>query len=187
MEIQSLLAVTLILFSIIDIVGNIPIIISLREKGNKIEAEKATIASGILMITFLFVGEGILSLFGVDVKSFAIAGGIIIFLMGLEMVLGREIFKEDKEVSTVSIFPIAFPLIAGAGTLTTILSLRAEYNQLEVALGIIINLIIIYIVIKSSGWIHKKIGVQGSAILRKVFGIVLLAIAIKLLKTNLGF
>ncbi len=187
MDIKDLLSATLILFSIIDILGNIPVFISLREKGLKIEAEKATIASGVLMILFLFVGEGILALFGVDVNSFAIAGAIVIFLMGLEMILGRHIFKDDNEIESASVFPIAFPLLAGTGTMTTILSLRSEYNYVEIILAILINLVIIYLVIRSSSKLNKILGKQGTNILRKVFGIVLLAIAIKLFKTNIGF
>lgn len=183
---KEILSITLILFSIIDIVGNIPIILSLKQKGLKIEALKATLASGIIMIIFLFVGERLLSLFGVDLSSFAVAGGIVIFIIALEMILGIHIIKSDEEINSASVFPLAFPLIAGAGTLTTILSLRAEYDVLNMILGIVINLIIVYAVIRSSDWIQKKIGKNGAEILRKVFGIILLSIAIKLLKSNLG-
>lgn len=185
MTFQAILSVTLILFSIIDILGSIPIIISLKEKGLKIEAAKATFASGLIMIAFLFVGERLLSLFGVDINSFALAGGLVIFIIGLEMILGVDFFKNDEEeAKKASVFPIAFPLIAGAGTLTTILTLRAEYDNLSIVVGIVINLIIIYIVIRGSGWLRKHLGSQGTAILRKVFGIILLAIAIKLIKSN---
>ena len=186
MEIKALVSITLILFSIIDIPGNIPVIISLKEKGVKIEAFKATFASGLLMIVFLFMGEGLLNLFGVDVSSFAIAGGVVIFIIGLEMILGIEVFKDDPSVDSGSIVPIAFPLIAGAGTLTTLLSLRAEYQIENIIGGVVINLLIVYVVLKSSNWIQKKIGRRGTAVLRKIFGIILLAIAIKLIKTNWG-
>lgn len=188
MNFKEILSVTLILFSIIDILGNIPIILSLKEKGVKLGALQTTIASGIIMIVFLYLGEAILSLFHLDVNSFALAGALIIFIIGLEMVLGIELFKEDPEVNSGSIFPVAFPLIAGAGTLTTILSLKAEYEDMNIIAGIVVNLIIIFFVIKSSDVIQRILGKQGSNVLRKVFGIILLAIAIKLFKSNLiGF
>ena len=182
---KDLFSVTLILFSIIDIVGNIPIIIGLKQKGLKIEAAKATIASGLIMILFLFTGESILSLFGVDINSFAVAGGIVIFIIALEMILGIHLMKADEEIKSASVFPIAFPLIAGAGTLTTILSIKAEYYLYNILGGIIINLIIIFFVIRSSDWIQKMIGKNGAEVLRKIFGIILLSISIKLIKSNL--
>lgn len=183
---KELLSVTLILFSIIDIIGNIPIIIGLKEKGLKIEAAKATIASGIIMILFLFVGESILSLFGVDLNSFAVAGGIIIFIIALEMILGIHLMKADEEIKSASVFPLAFPLIAGAGTLTTILSIKAEYTLMNILVGILINLFVVFIAIRSSGWIQRVIGKNGAEVLRKVFGIILLSISIKLIKSNLA-
>jgi multiple antibiotic resistance protein len=165
--------------------GSIPIIISLQKKGLKIEAFRATAASAVIMIAFLFIGERLLSLFGVDITSFALAGGLIIFIMGMEMVLGIDIFQStEEEAQKASVFPVAFPLIAGAGTLTTILSLRAEYDKMSIVVGIIINLVIIFLVIRGSGWLQKHLGPQGTNVLRKVFGIILLAIAIKLIKTN---
>ena len=166
--------------------GNIPIVISLKEQGKKIEAGKATVASGILMILFLLGGEKILSLFGVDVKSFAVAGAIVMFIIGLEMILNREIFRNHEDSSTsTSIFPLAFPLIAGAGTLTTILSLEgAGYTKPDLAMGILLNLIVIFFVLKFSSTIQRKIGKQGARILEKVFGIILLAIAIKIFTNN---
>lgn len=182
---RDILSITLVLFSIIDIVGNIPVIISLKKKGLKIEGLKATIAAGTIMIAFLFIGESLLSLFGVDLNSFAVAGGIVIFIIALEMILGVHLMKADDEINSASVFPIAFPLIAGAGTLTTILSIKSEYQQLDIVIGIIINLIIVYVVIRSSDWIQAKIGKNGEEILRKVFGIILLAISIKLIKSNL--
>lgn len=158
----------------------------MKEQGKKIESGKATIAAGFLMITFLFAGEGILRLFGVDVASFAVAGSIVLFLIGLEMILGIHIFRDTSESSSSSIVPIAFPLIAGAGTLTTILSLRSEFHTESIVLGIILNLILVFIVLRSSSWIQRKIGKGGEDVLRKIFGIILLAIAIKLFKSNLG-
>lgn len=186
MELKEILSVSLILFSVIDIIGNVPIIISMREQGKTIESGKATIAAGALMIAFLFAGKGILNLFGVDVASFAVAGSFILFLIGMEMVLGIRIFRDTSPASSSSIVPIAFPLIAGAGTLTTILSLKSEYQTDSIIFGIIINLILVYVVLKSSPWIQRKIGKAGEDVLRKIFGIILLAIAIKLFKSNLG-
>lgn len=183
---RDILSITLILFSIIDIVGNIPIIISLKKKGLQIEGGKATFAAGIIMILFLFVGESLLSLFGVDLNSFAVAGGIIIFIIALEMILGIHLMKSDEEINSASVFPLAFPLIAGAGTLTTILSIKAEYYLFDILAGIVINLVIVYAVIRSSDWIQAKIGKSGEEILRKIFGIILLAISVKLIQSNLS-
>ncbi len=185
LSLKEIASVTLTLFAVIDILGSIPIIIDLRKREGKIESEKATIISGILMIVFLFVGDGILKLFGIDFQSFAMAGAIIIFLIGLEMILGKDFFHTDPEIKSGSIVPLAFPLIVGAGTMTTLLSLRAAYSLPNVLIGIILNLIFVYIVLKASGWLEKKLGKAGANILRRVFGVILLAIAIKLFKTNL--
>lgn len=183
---KEIISVTLILFSVIDILGSIPIIIDIRKREGRIQSEKATIIAGVLMIIFLFLGTSILNLFGIDVESFAIAGALIMFLIGMEMILGVSIFKSDNETSgTGSIVPLAFPLIAGAGTMTTILSLKAEYLTQNILVGIVVNLVFVYIVLKTSGWLERKIGAAGFSILRKVFGIILLAIAIKLFKSNL--
>ncbi|QIP15756.1 MarC family protein [Spirosoma aureum] len=186
-NIKEIASVTLILFSVIDVIGSLPVIIDLRKKVGKIESERATFVSGALMVSFLFVGERLLKLFGVDVASFAVAGALIIFLIGLEMILGRTIFKPDESSTggATHIVPIAFPLIAGAGTLTTLISLRAEYQTANIIVGIILNLFLIYAVLKSSGWLETRLGSGGLAVLRKIFGIILLAIAIKLFKTNL--
>ena len=186
MSVKEIFSVTLILFSVIDIVGNIPIIIGMKEKGKKIESGKATIAAGVLMILFLFAGKSILNLFGVDVSSFAIAGALVIFIIGMEMILGIHIFQDTSNGSSSSIVPVAFPLIAGAGTLTTILSLKAEYQTMNISIGIALNLLIVFMVLRSSGWIQRKIGNGGAELLRKIFGIILLAIAIKLFKSNWG-
>ncbi|MFK7799833.1 MAG: MarC family protein [Aureispira sp.] len=184
---KEILSVSLVLFSVIDIFGSIPIIIDLKKKaGGYIQSGKATYVAGILMVAFLFIGESILHLFGLDVSSFAIAGAIIIFLLGMEMVLGVSIFKEDESLArSASVVPIAFPLIAGAGTMTTILTLKASYATINILIGILLNLLLVYAVLKASNWIEQKIGRGGEAILRKVFGIILLAISIKIFQTNL--
>lgn len=184
---NEIVSVSLILFSVIDIIGSIPIIIDLKKKGGgTIQSGKATIVAGILMILFLFLGESILGLFHLDVESFAVAGAIVIFLLGLEMVLGISIFKEDESLArSASVVPIAFPLIAGAGTMTTILTLKAAYHTSNIFVGIILNLILVFIVLKLSNWIEQKIGRGGEAVLRKVFGIILLAISVKIFRENL--
>jgi len=183
---KEILSVSLILFSVIDILGSVPIIIDLRKKMGHVQSEKATAASGGLMVLFLFLGEGILNLFGIDIGSFAIAGALIMFFLGLEMVMGIHFFRSDNEdLSSSSIVPLAFPLIAGAGTLTTLISLKAVYGTWNILIGIILNLIFVYVVLKSSNWLERKIGVAGFNILRKVFGIILLSISIKIFKTHL--
>ena len=183
---KEIISVTLILFSVIDILGNIPIIIDLRKQAGHIQSEKATLVAGVIMVAFLFLGESILKLLGLDVGSFAIAGAVVIFIIGMEMILGRNFFKTDPQtLKSASIVPLAFPLIAGAGTMTTIISLRAEFDKVNILVGIILNLMVVYAVLKTSGWLERVIGVNGFNILRKVFGIILLAIAIKLIKSNL--
>lgn len=182
---KEIFSVTLILFSVIDIIGSLPIIINLRSKPSGIHPLKATLIAVGIMIGFLFIGEKLLSLFGVDVASFSIAGGLILFFMGLEMVLGIEIFKSNSEHESSTIVPLAFPLIAGPGTMTTIISLRAEYSKAAVLTGIILNIIFVYITLKSSGWISRKLGRAGANVLRQVFGIICLAIAIKLIRNSL--
>ena len=184
-DLKEILSVSLILFSVIDILGSIPIIVNLRQKVGHIQSEKATLAAGVLMILFLLAGKSILSLFGIGVEDFAIAGALIIFAIGAEMILGIELFKSDPDAKAgTSIVPIAFPLIAGAGTLTTILTLKAEFAQLNIAIGILLNLILVYIVLKSTGWLERKIGKTGLDVLRRIFGIILLSIAVKIFKTN---
>ncbi|PSL05731.1 MarC family protein [Cecembia rubra] len=186
-DLKEIFSVTLILFSVIDILGSIPIIINLRKKVGHVQSGKATIAAGLLMLLFLLVGKSILSLFGIGVEDFAIAGALIIFALGAEMILGIELFKPDPDASTTSasIVPIAFPLIAGAGTLTTILTLKSEYSQWNIAVGIIINLGIVYVVLKSTNWLERKLGKTGLDVLRRIFGIILLSISIKIFKTAL--
>ena len=181
-QFKEIFSVSLILFSVIDILGSIPIVIELRKKTGKIQSTKATIVAGLLMIIFLYLGETLLNFFGLDIGSFAIAGAVIMFLVGLEMILNTEIFKHDPEINTVSIVPIAFPLLAGAGTMTTLISLRAEYDKIYILIGIFLNLFAIFAVLKSSDFISRILGKSGTQILRKVFRIILLAIAIKFLK-----
>ena len=184
-DFKQILSVSLILFSVIDILGSIPIIINLRKKVGHIQSGKATIVAGILMIAFLLVGKGILNLFGIGVEDFAIAGSLIIFALGAEMILGIELFKPDPDATaSASIVPIAFPLIAGAGTLTTILTLKAEFEQINIAIGILLNLIFVFIVLKSTNWLERKLGKTGVDVLRRIFGIILLSIAVKFFKTN---
>ncbi|MBU3048550.1 MarC family protein [Chryseobacterium indologenes] len=173
----------MVLFAVIDIIGSVPVIVSLQQKFGKIEAGKAAITAGAIMIVFLFVGNKILKLIGVDVNSFAIAGAFVIFVIALEMILGIEINK-TTEAKAASIVPIAFPLVAGAGTLTTALSLRAEFHDINIICGIILNTIFVYLVLKSAKWLERKIGDATLMILQKVFGIILLAISIKLFTAN---
>lgn len=186
LQFKEIASVSLILFSVIDILGSLPIVIDLKQRAGHIQSGKATIISGVLMVIFLFLGESILKLFGIDIASFAVAGALIIFIIGVEMILGVKIFKADTtEANTASIVPLAFPLIAGAGTLTTLLALRAEYSYANILVGITVNLALVYLVLKTSSWLERKIGAGGFNIMRKVFGIILLSIAIKLIKTNL--
>jgi len=185
MNFKEIFSVTLILFSVIDILGSIPFVILIRKREGRIYAEKATAIAAILMVVFLFLGQSILKLFGLDVGSFAVAGAIVMFIIAMEMLLGIDLIKDDPDAKgTGSIVPIAFPLIAGAGTLTTILSLRAVYQETNILIGIVLNLIFVYIVLRSSGWLEQKIGKSGFVVLRKVFGVILLAIAVKIFKSN---
>lgn len=181
----EIMSATMILFAVIDIIGSVPIIIDLRQKAGKIQSEKASIVALVIMVVFLFVGESILNLIGIDVSSFAIAGSFILFFLALEMILGITFYKDDQP-ATASIVPLAFPLIAGAGTMTALLSLRAEYAVQNIIVAIMINMILVYIVLKLSSKIEHWLGSGGIAVLRKVFGVILLAIAIKLFRTNLG-
>ena len=176
----------MILFAVIDIVGNIPIIIDLRKKVGHIQSEKASLIAGIIMILFLFIGENILSLIGIDVNSFAIAGAFVLFFIALEMILGITLYKdEDNTTLTASVFPLAFPLIAGPGSLTTLLSIKSEFSTPNIIVAIIVNVFVIYIVLKTSKKIEKFIGKNGIQIIRKIFGVVLLAIAVKLFMSNI--
>lgn len=183
LEIKEIVTCTMVLFAVIDIIGSIPVIIALRQKVGRIQSEKASFVAGLIMIGFLFLGESILHLIGIDVNSFAVAGAFIIFFLALEMILGVQLYKDDS-AETASVVPIAFPLIAGAGTLTSLLSLRAEYDVANIIAAIVINIVIVYIVLKSSKRIENALGLSGINIIRKVFGVVLMAIAVKLFAGN---
>jgi multiple antibiotic resistance protein len=188
-NIQELLTLTFTLFAVVDIIGSVPMLISLKEKMGGINSGKATLISGALMILFFFAGKPFLNLLGVDVKSFAVAGSIVIFILGLEMVLGLEFFKPEKDAKSGTVVPIAFPLIAGSGTLTTIMSLKATYertdkNEMLILIAIVLNLIIVYFVLRSLNLIEKALGKAGLIAVRKFFGVVLLAIAVKVFATN---
>lgn len=174
-----------VLFAVIDILGSIPIIVGIRSKVGHIQSEKATIAAGILLISFLFFGTKILKLVGVDVQSFAIAGAFVIFIIALELILGIEIQK-GVESNSASIVPIAFPLVAGAGSLTTVLSLRSQYADINIVIAIILNMLIVYLVLKFAGTLEKWLGPGVLSVLKKVFGVILLSIAIKLFTSNIG-
>ncbi|NNC51274.1 MAG: MarC family protein [Flaviramulus sp.] len=176
----------MVLFAVIDIVGNIPIIIDLRKKVGHIQSEKASIIAGVILIVFLFLGKSILNLIGIDVNSFAVAGAFILFFIALEMILGITLYKQEEHTAmTASIFPLAFPLIAGPGSLTTLLSLRAEFRTENIIVAVLLNVIIIFIVLKTSSKIERVLGANGINIVRKVFGVVLLAIAVKLFAHNI--
>lgn len=182
-DFKQIATLSMILFAVIDVIGSLPVLLDLQGKVGKIQSEKATIVSGIIMIVFMFVGEQILNLIGIDVSSFAIAGSFVIFFLALEMILGVKFYK-DETAATASVVPIAFPLIAGTGTLTTLLSLRAEYYIENILIAIVINLIVVYVVLRNTHRLEKILGVGGINILRKVFGIILLAIAVKLFTTH---
>ncbi len=183
LDFKEIITVGMVLFAVIDIVGTIPIVVDLRTKHGHIESEKASLVAGIIMIVFLFVGEELLNLIGIDVHSFAVAGSFVLFFLALEMILGIRIYRDEDEGSA-SIVPIAFPLIAGAGTMTTLLSLKAQYQTINIVIAIVFNIIIVYIVLKSSAKIEKMLGKNGLGVIRKAFGVVLLAIAVKLFAGN---
>ncbi len=180
---KEIISVTMILFAIIDILGAIPVIIEMRQRAGHIQSEKASIAVLILMVGFLFAGNELLDIIGLDIQSFAIAGSLVIFFIAMEMILGIKVFKEEMP-ETVSIVPLAFPLIAGAGTMTTLLSLKSQYQTQNILVGIVLNTLFVYLVLKNVKWLEKLFGVTGLSILRKAFGIILLAIAIKLFRSN---
>jgi len=182
---NEILTVSITLFAVIDMVGNIPVLASLRAKmGGEIRSIQATLASGALMIVFLFLGQQLLNVLGLNVQSFAVAGSIVIFIIGLEMVLGHEFFKADSNPKSGSVVPIAFPLIAGSGTLTTIMSLKANYFDVNIFIGILINCIVIFLILKSLKWVERMLGPNGMTVVRKFFGVILLAIAVKIFGSN---
>ncbi len=184
-DFREILTASMILFAVIDIIGSVPIIISLRNRVGHIQSEKASLVATVIMVAFLFVGEEILNLIGIDVNSFAVAGAFIIFFLAIEMILGITLYKDDAP-ETASVVPIAFPLIAGAGTMTSLLSLRAEYYVENIIIAIFINIIFVYIVLKFSAKIERILGKNGLSVIRKVFGVVLLAIAVKLFTANIN-
>jgi multiple antibiotic resistance protein len=187
-SIKEILTAFMVLFAVIDIVGNIPIIIDLRKKAGHIQSEKASVIAGIIMIVFLFLGDSILKLIGIDVHSFAVAGAFILFFIALEMILGITLYKQEEgSPMNASVFPLAFPLIAGPGSLTTLLSLKSEFHTENIIIAVIVNVVVIYIVLKTSTRIERIIGQNGIDIIRKVFGVVLLAIAVKLFTSNIKF
>ena len=184
-NIKEILTVTFTLFAVIDILGSIPLLISFKIKMGGIHELRATVISGALMLLFFLCGEQFLSILGVDIHSFAVGGSIVIFLLGLEMVLGLEFFKSDGDVKSGAVVPIAFPLIAGSGTLTTIMSLKANFDKTNILIGILINLIIVYTVLRSLSLLERLLGKGGLIAIRKFFGVILLAIAVKIFGSNL--
>ena len=187
-DFKEILTTFMVLFAVIDIVGNIPIIIDLRKKAGHIQSGKASVIAGIIMIIFLFLGESILTLIGIDVHSFAVAGAFILFFIALEMILGITLYKQEEGTAmNASIFPLAFPLIAGPGSLTTLLSLKSEFHTENIIIAVVINVLVIFLVLKTSSRIERLIGQNGIDIIRKVFGVVLLAIAVKLFTSNIKF
>lgn len=182
-DFKEIATITTILFAIIDVIGAIPVILDLKNRVGKINPLRVTLVSGAIMIVFLFLGQGLLNLIGIDAASFAIAGSLIIFFLALEMILGIRLYK-DSTSQTAAYVPLAFPLIAGAGTLTTLLSLVAEYhNYTNIIIAILINLVIVYLVLRNLGYLERILGDGGINILRKIFGVILLALAVKLFKT----
>ena len=185
LDFREIVTASMVLFAVIDIIGSLPVIISLRQKVGHVQSEKASIVAMVIMITFLFIGEEILKLIGIDVNSFAVAGSLVILFLAIEMILGIQLYKEENP-ETASIVPIAFPLIAGAGTLTTLLSIKAEYQTVNIIIAIVINMIFVYLVLKSSNAIERFLGKGGIGVIRKVFGVILLAIAVKLFASNVN-
>ncbi|MGC1633577.1 MAG: MarC family protein [Gelidibacter sp.] len=186
LDLKEIFTAFMILFAVIDIIGNIPIVIDLRKKFGHIESGKASIIAGLILITFLFLGQNILSLIGVDINSFAVAGAFILFFIALEMTLGITLYKTEESSSmTATVFPLAFPLIAGPGSLTTLLSLRAEYSVENIIVAVLLNVVVIFIVLKTSSKIERFLGPSGINVIRKVFGVILLAIAVKLFAHNI--
>ena len=186
-NIKEIFTAFMVLFAVIDIVGNIPIIIDLRKKVGHIQSEKASLIAGVIMVVFLFLGQSLLELIGIDVYSFAVAGSFILFFIALEMILGITLYKDDDESEsiTATVFPLAFPLIAGPGSLTTLLSLRAEFFIENIIIAVLCNVVVIYLVLKTSPKIERIIGANGIKIIRKIFGVILLAIAVKLFAANI--
>ena len=183
LDFKEIATVGMVLFAVIDIVGTLPIVVDLRNKHGHIESGKASFVAGLIMIIFLFVGEEFLKLIGIDVHSFAVTGSFVLFFLALEMILGIRLYR-DESSSSASIVPIAFPIIAGTGTMTTLLSLKAQYQTENIVIAIILNIIVVYVVLKLSAKIEKMLGKNGLDVIRKAFGVVLLAIAVKLFAAN---
>lgn len=186
-KLAEIVSVSFALFAVIDVLGSIPLLISLKKKMGHIKANVVTLVSSVLILAFFFFGETLLGVMGLDVSSFAIAGSIVIFILAIEMILGVDFHKGDNDAKAGSVVPIAFPLIAGSGTLTTVMSMKTIYHQYNVLIGIIINMIIIYIALKSLGRLEKLLGPAGVLVIRKFFGVILLAIAVKMFRTNFSF
>lgn len=190
-NIDHLVTVVFTLFAVIDVIGSVPLFITYKQKMGGLDEKRIVLYAGGIMLSFLFVGQFLLNIFGLNIQSFAVAGAIVLFLLGLEMVLGHEIFKGDggkndkASIRAGSIVPIAFPIIAGTASLTTIMSLKANYDRIYIILGIVINLLLVYLVLKSLGWIQRVLGPGGMIAIRKFFGVVLLAMAVKIFSTNL--
>ena len=181
----ELLKSTMVMFAVIDIVGSIPFLLDIKKKAGDIHAEKASLVALGIMLAFLFLGEGVINFLGIDVNSFAVAGSIVMFFMALEMILGITLFKQNAEsMKTATIVPVAVPLIAGAGSMTSIISLRAEFAAVNIAIAILVNMALVYLVLRLTGRIERALGEGGIAVLQKVFGIILLAIAVKLFSAN---
>ncbi len=183
---SQILTATFALFAVIDVLGSIPVLISLKNKMGGFSSARATLVSGALMLIFFFLGESFLGLLGLDISSFAIAGSIVLFILGLEMVLGWDFFKSDTNVKSGAVVPIAFPIIAGSGTLTTVMSIKSLYHQYNILIAILINLVIIYIALKSLAWLEHILGPSGILVIRKFFGVILIAIAVKMFRTNVA-
>jgi multiple antibiotic resistance protein len=183
---KEIVSAFMVLFAVIDITGSVPIILQIQERGNPVNAFKAAALSGVVLVAFLFIGEIVLGLFSVDISSFAVAGALVIFVLACEMIFGIEVFKNDGPPGSATIVPLVFPLIAGAGTLTTLVSLRAEYHVVNILVAIVLNILVIYLVLKKVSIVERIFGKGGVYMLRKVFGIILLAISVKLFTTNLA-
>lgn len=185
-NVKEMFSAFIVMFAVIDILGSLPIIVGMKEQKKSFSAWKAAVISFVILVSFLFVGQAMLALFGVDISSFAIAGGLVLLVLAIEMIFGIQVFKDDGPTESATIVPIVFPLIAGAASFTTLLSLRAEYDIINIIVALLLNILIVYFVLNNIGFISKKVGKGGIYVMRKFFGIILLAIAVKLIVSNLG-
>ncbi len=184
-RIDEIITISFTLFAIIDVIGSVPVVISFKQQHPNFNPLTVTAFAGLLMLVFLFVGENLLNIIGVDIKSFALAGALVVFILGLELISGHSFFKSEKDVGAAgSLVPLGFPILAGSGTLTTLLSLKATFNIYNIIAAVFINLIVVYIVLRSVDWIEQKLGKAGILVLKKFFGVILIAIAIKMFKSN---